>query len=285
MQNIFAKSIMNKKEFKVKQEIKLSKAIINELPFFDYAKARALIKAKDAKINGARVKDDIVLTAGDVVIVFYEQKQMAKHYNLVFIDDNVIAVDKFDNIETINSKGDSLYDELKAEYGEIYAIHRLDRRTSGLVIFARNRVAENELLTAFKNRLLDKKYHAIVKGQFNSSHAILKNYCVKDAKNSIVKVIDKPTPNAVEIITEYKVIKTIGSNSLVEITLHTGRTHQIRAHMAYIGHQVIGDGKYGVADRKDRLKLASVSLKFDLPKDYKLNYLNNQPLKVKAWFE
>lgn len=276
---------MNKKEFKVKQEIKLSKAIINELPFFDYAKARALIKAKDAKINGARVKDDVVLTAGDVVTVFYEQKQMAKHYNLVFIDDNVIAVDKFDNIETINSKGDSLYDELKAEYGEIYAIHRLDRRTSGLVIFARNRVAENELLTAFKNRLLDKKYHAIVKGQFNSSHAILKNYCVKDAKNSMVKVIDKPTPNAVEIITEYKVIKTIGSNSLVEITLHTGRTHQIRAHMAYIGHQVIGDGKYGVADRKDRLKLASVSLKFDLPKDYKLNYLNNQPLKVKAWFE
>lgn len=276
---------MNKKEFKVKQEIKLSKAIINELPFFDYAKARALIKAKDAKINGARVKDDVVLTAGDVATVFYEQKQMAKHYNLVFIDDNVIAVDKFDNIETINSKGDSLYDELKAEYGEIYAIHRLDRRTSGLVIFARNRVAEKELLTAFKNRLLDKKYHAIVKGQFNSSHAILKNYCVKDAKNSIVKVIDKPTPNAVEIITEYKVIKTIGSNSLVEITLHTGRTHQIRAHMAYIGHQVIGDGKYGVADRKDRLKLASVSLKFDLPKDYKLNYLNNQPLKVKAWFE
>lgn len=276
---------MNKKEFKVKQEIKLSKAIINELPFFDYAKARALINAKDAKINGARVKDDVVLTAGDVVTVFYEQKQMAKHYNLVFIDDNVIAVDKFDNIETINSKGYSLYDELKAEYGEIYAIHRLDRRTSGLVIFARNRVAENELLTAFKNRLLDKKYHAIVKGQFNSSHAILKNYCVKDAKNSIVKVIDKPTPNAVEIITEYKVIKTIGSNSLVGITLHTGRTHQIRAHMAYIGHQVIGDGKYGVADRKDRLKLASVSLKFDLPKDYKLNYLNNQPLKVKAWFE
>lgn len=276
---------MNKKEFKVKQEIKLSKAIINELPFFDYAKARALIKAKDAKINGARVKDDVVLTAGDVATVFYEQKQMAKHYNLVFIDDNVIAVDKFDNIETINSKGDSLYDELKAEYGEIYAIHRLDRRTSGLVIFARNRVAENELLTAFKNRLLDKKYHAIVKGQFNSSHAILKNYCVKDAKNSIVKVIDKPTPNAVEIITEYKVIKTIGCNSLVEITLHTGRTHQIRAHMAYIGHQVIGDGKYGVADRKDRLRLASVSLKFDLPKDYKLNYLNNQPLKVKAWFE
>lgn len=276
---------MNKKEFKVKQEIKLSKAIINELPFFDYAKARALINAKDAKINGARVKDDVVLTAGDVVTVFYEQKQMAKHYNLVFIDDNVIAVDKFDNIETINSKGDSLYDELKAEYGEIYAIHRLDRRTSGLVIFARNRVAENELLTAFKNRLLDKKYHAIVKGQFNSSHAILKNYCVKDAKNSIVKVIDKPTPNAVEIITEYKVIKTIGSNSLVEITLYTGRTHQIRAHMAYIGHQVIGDGKYGVADRKDRLRLASVSLKFDLPKDYNLNYLNNQPLKVKAWFE
>ena len=269
----------------MKQEIKLSKAIINELPFFDYAKARALINAKDAKINGARVKDDVVLTAGDVVTVFYEQKQMAKHYNLVFIDDNVIAVDKFDNIETINSKGDSLYDELKAEYGEIYAIHRLDRRTSGLVIFARNRVAENELLTAFKNRLLDKKYHAIVKSQFNSSHAILKNYCVKDAKNSIVKVIDKPTPNAVEIITEYKVIKTIGSNSLVEITLHTGRTHQIRAHMAYIGHQVIGDGKYGVADRKDRLRLASVSLKFDLPKDYKLNYLNNQPLKVKAWFE
>lgn len=276
---------MNKKEFKVEQEIKLSKAIISELPFFDYAKARALINAKDAKINGARVKDDVVLTAGDVVTVFYEQKQMAKHYNPVFIDDNVIAVDKFDNVETINSKGDSLYDELKAEYGEIYAIHRLDRRTSGLVIFARNRVAENELLTAFKNRLLDKKYHAIVKGQFNSSHAILKNYCVKDAKNSIVKVIDKPTPNAVEIITEYKVIKTIGSNSLVEITLHTGRTHQIRAHMAYIGHQVIGDGKYGVADRKDRLKLASVSLKFDLPKDYKLNYLNNQPLKVKAWFE
>lgn len=276
---------MNKKEFKVKQEIKLSKAIISELPFFDYAKARALINAKDAKINGARVKDDVVLTAGDVVTVFYEQKQMAKHYNPVFIDDNVIAVDKFDNVETINSKGDSLYDELKAEYGEIYAIHRLDRRTSGLVIFARNRVAENELLTAFKNRLLDKKYHAIVKGQFNSSHAILKNYCVKDAKNSIVKVIDKPTPNAVEIITEYKVIKTIGSNSLIEITLHTGRTHQIRAHMAYIGHKVIGDGKYGVADRKDRLRLASVSLKFDLPKDYKLNYLNNQPLKVKAWFE
>ncbi len=276
---------MNKKEFSVKQETKLSKAIINELPFFDYAKARALIKNKDARVNGVRVKEDIVLNGGDVVTVFYEQKQVSKHYNLVYSDDNVIVVDKFDNIETVNFKGDSLFDELKAEYGEIYAVHRLDRRTSGLVIFARNRTADEELLTAFKDRLLDKKYHAVVKGKFNSTHAVLKNYCVKDAKKSLVTVMDKPTPNSVEVITEYKVLKTIGSNSLVEITLHTGRTHQIRAHMAYIGHHVIGDGKYGVADRKERLKLASVSLKFNLTDSFKLSYLNKKSFKTKAWFE
>ena len=122
--------------------------------------------------------------------------------------------------------------------------------------------------------------------------ALLSDFLVKNEKQNRVYVSSKKTPDSKTIKTRYTVLKTYGKMSLVEVELLTGRTHKIRAHMAYIGHPLVGDGKYGTnALNKDiPLKwqaLCSYKLKFDFTTDSgSLDYLNGKEYKVdKVWFE
>lgn len=121
--------------------------------------------------------------------------------------------------------------------------HRLDRNTTGLIIFAKNQLSLKILLEKFKNHEITKLYKCKVYGTFNKKQAILKSYLFKDSKKSIVYISDKSEKGFKEIITEYKVLEQNNEKnySILEITLHTGKTHQIRAHLAHIGHPIIGD--------------------------------------------
>ncbi len=123
--------------------------------------------------------------------------------------------------------------------------HRLDRNTSGIVIFAKNAESLNILLEKFKHHEITKFYKCKVYGLLSKKHDILTAYLFKDSKKSLVLIRDKIEKGFREIITEYKVLEeNISLNySILEVILHTGRTHQIRAHLAHIGHPIIGDRK------------------------------------------
>lgn len=200
----------------------------------------ALLRSRDIKINGVRTAKNIKVSVGDEVVYYTTPAQEGKlSHNVIYSDENIIVCDKFSGVST-----EGLLSELCAS-GEYYAVHRLDRNTEGLIIFARNRAAEKELLAAFKDRRIKKTYLALVKDGFRKDEDCLTAYLCKDEKTSLVKISDVPRTGYVRIITEYKVIERGEGLALVQIKLHTGRTHQIRAHMAHIGCPILGDEKYG----------------------------------------
>ncbi len=182
---------------------------------------------------------------------------------------------------------DSLKEKLEITYAEktFFAVHRLDRNTLGLVVFALNQQVQAELEKAFKEKYINKFYHTIVVGRPKTPSATLKAFLFKDAKKSLAIISPVAKTGYLPIETRYKLLKTKGELSLLEVQLITGRTHQIRAHLAYEKMPVLGDGKYGVnaINKKYKQKwqlLANVMLQFNFPKNSPLNYLNKQTIKL-----
>ena len=200
-----------------------------------------LLKDKEIKVNGKKVSTDVWLETGDVVQYYLTAKQQSRvAFYPVFEDENVCVVDKESGVNSA-----AVFAELSRR-GEYYFIHRLDRNTRGLLVFAKTRFAESELLSAFHNHCLEKTYHALVFGVPKQSRAVLTAYLKKDENNSLVQIYDTPVKHSEEIITEYKnAQKQADGTWLVEIKLHTGKTHQIRAHLAHINCAIVGDMKYG----------------------------------------
>ena len=234
-----------------------------------------LLKSKDIKVNGKRVSGDITLYKGDVVCYYLTAKQAEKPaFYTVYEDENVLIVDKESGVNS-----EAVFSSLARER-ECYFIHRLDRNTKGLIAFALNEKTEKALLNAFKERAAEKKYHALCFGTFAKNQEILTSYLKKDAEKSLVKIYDKPINGGEKIITEYQVLqKHDNGTTAVEVTLHTGKTHQIRAHLAYIGCPIVGDMKYGdTAKNREanatRQQLVSKYLRFHLGGE--LSYLNEK---------
>lgn len=261
------------KKFTVKENCTLKQFTDFNYPQGAFA-LTALLKKRDIKVNGLRVGSDVRLSAGDEVVYYTtpSQESAATHYT-VFADENICICDKFSGVTS-----EGLLSELSAER-EIYAVHRLDRNTQGLIVFARSAEAEGELLSAFRQRRIQKTYLALCKNGFVQEKAVLKGWLKKDVNQAYVRVYDRPTEGAAQIVTEYNVKERRGDIALAEIALHTGKTHQIRAHMAHIGCPVLGDEKYGDNALNGkygarRQRLVAKYLRFDLCG--KLAYLNGK---------
>lgn len=227
---------------------------------FTYADVNKMLRNKDVKVNGKVERNNVLLCCGDKVVFYYQNTMLEKKYEIVFQDEQVLIVYKFAGIETAGEKGlESILN--------VIAVHRLDRNTEGLIVFAKNQSSAKLLEKAFKHNLVHKFYLAEVVGCFQTDKQY-NAFLVKDSENSNVKIYDKEIKGAVAISTRVKTVKAGSESSLVEVELLTGKTHQIRAHLAYLGHPIIGDGKYGKNENNKKFqvfkqKLACFLIKFD----------------------
>lgn len=226
------------------------------------------------RLNGKHVRDGSVkISEGDTLKLyfkdeFFEKTPSDERYKnikiepvIIYEDENIILADKPQGMcvhEDETGSGVTLIDCIKSylwrkgEYNpeneQSFApalCNRIDRNTKGIVIAAKNAEALRIMNEKIKNREVEKFYICAVYGVMDKKHDTLKAFLRRDEKNKQVYIYDEPKPDARTIITEYTVMKEGKKSSLLDIQLHTGRTHQIRAHMAHIGHPLIGDGKYG----------------------------------------
>ena len=247
------------------------------------------LRKKDIRINDIKINENKMVHYGDNITVYIVDELLYKNTNIekVYEDNNILVVNKPHGIEVTGNN--SLTSTLEKEYTYIAPCHRLDRNTTGLVLFAKNEESLNILLNKFKNHEIEKHYLAKVYGIPKVNSQNLKAYLFKDNKKSLVYISDISKKGYVPIETSYTLLdkNTKENYSILDIELHTGKTHQIRAHLAHIGLPIIGDGKYGIneVNKKFGCKiqlLCSYILKFNFNADSGiLNYLNHKKIVLK----
>lgn len=277
------------------------------------------IRTKRIKLNGKRAEISTRLTEGDVLAFYvnddllcpskpkYDFLSAPAKLNIVYEDSNIILVNKPEGLivhPDNNEYRDSMimriqhylydkgeYEPLKEASFKPALVNRIDRNTGGIVIAAKNSEALRILNEKLKNREIDKYYLCIVHGVPKKKQDILTAQLEKFEDHNIVSVTKNKTENSRVIKTQYSVVAVNGNLSLLKIKLLTGRTHQIRAHMASIGYPLLGDGKYGFnnADKKrgfSHQALWSYKLTFSFKESGgMLDYLNGKSFSVTdIWF-
>ena len=235
---ILYNSDMEKITFTVDKDMRLVDALTGK--GFSFGQANKLVKNKDVRVNGEKVSTNIKVCSGSEIIAFYsgEVAPNEQQIEVVFEDQNILVVNKPDGIEVEGKAG-------VAERLGALAVHRLDRNTTGLLVLAKNPSAQQALLQAFRQKLVEKRYLAEVVGATNFHNQKLSAFLVKNAEESKVKIFSSPVKGGVKISNIFNTVKSSTGASVVEIELLTGKTHQIRAYLAFLGHPIIGDGKYG----------------------------------------
>ena len=269
---------------------KLDKFVLDNIPYLSSGSFYKLLRNKDIRINGKRINQNIELNIDDEVVV-YAPKKLLDEYNkidIIYEDENILIINKPSNIEvtgsfSLTTKVQNIY---KDALFKPMPCHRLDRNTTGLVLFAKNQLSLDILEKKFKNHEIEKHYRALVYGIPKIKSQKLEAYLFKDRKKSTVYISTEYKKGYQKIITNYTLLESYNNTSLLDVEIETGRTHQIRAHLAHIGHPIIGDGKYGINKVNKQF-----GYKYQLLCHYKivfsfttesgiLEYLNNKTIEL-----
>lgn len=272
------------------------------------------IRNKCVKVNGVRAKENTVILPGDVITYYISDEffvsrkpdftSLSSNVTVVYEDENILIADKPAGVSVQpdeKQENNTLIDNIKGylyKKGEYNPdnensfspalCNRIDRNTSGLVISAKNAEALRIMNAVIKDRDVEKTYLAAVHGKLDKKEDTVTLFLEKNASENMVRVYKKANSITKTAVTGYKVIAETKDLSLLEVHLITGRTHQIRATFASLGHPLLGDGKYAV-NKDDRQKgynyqqLCSYTLKFVFKSDRGiLNYLNGKTFKAKT---
>ena len=248
--------------------IRLDKALA-ELAEISRSKAATLIKAGNISVGGKAIMEtDYKLQENDEIIMDYVKVPRPEiqgadiPINIVYEDDHIIIIDKQVGLTVHPGAGnhtDTLVNALVNYYGKSLSalggedrpgiVHRLDRDTSGLMVVAKTDDAHAKLSEAIADRKVKRIYTALVWGNMNPESGTIETNIIRSNKDR-TRMMVTDYPNGKVAITHYKMIKSFGYVSMVECQLETGRTHQIRVHMSYKKHSLVGDQTYGANSRK-----------------------------------
>ena len=284
--SLFMKKLIVSKKYDGK---KLNKFLLDNIQGLSFGLFCNTLRKKDIKVNGKRINKDITIFDGDEILLYISDELLNSKtsiiLDIIYEDDNILIINKPANIEVTgnNSLTTFVHKNYSNSSFKPMPCHRLDRNTTGLILYAKKEDALNILLEKFKNHEIEKHYLALVYGTPSVDYKRVESYLFKDNKKSMVYISDTPKKGYVKIITSFSVLERRSDNtSLLDVEIETGKTHQIRAHLAYMGYPIIGDGKYGKNEinklfNKKYQMLCSYSLKFNFKTDSGiLNYLNSK---------
>ncbi len=298
---------------------RLDRFVLKAVPRLPQSMMYKAIRNKRIKLNGRRAEISSRLCEGDTVQMYLNDEffdsvpetefmSVSSALNIIYEDDNIMLLDKKNGMvvhEDDDNTADTLINRVKRylyEKGEYdpgaensfapALCNRLDRNTGGIVIAAKNAESLRILNQKIRDREIEKYYLCVTVGVPPKRADTVTAYLEKDSASNTVKVTDRKSGTNKTIVTSYRIIRNNGSLALVEIKLGTGRTHQIRAHMAHIGCPLLGDGKYGInrINREYKVKtqaLYSYRLKFAFSSESGcLDYLDGKEFRAdRVWFE
>jgi len=291
---------------------RIDKFLAKAMPKLPKSMMYKLIRKKDIKINGKRCEISTILKDGDIVAIYVKDElSESKSHDLSFMnvtpildivyeDENILIVFKPVGIDSHSGSGSSdtlinrikryLFDkkeylpDMESSFAPALC-SRLDRNTSGIVTAAKNAAALREINLAIQNGKIRKIYQCITISPPPKGADIICAYHQKNSSENLAIISDTPKNGFKPIKTGYRLITEKKGLSLLEVTLFTGRTHQIRAHLAHIGAPLLGDGKYGDPAVNKRFgifsqQLCATALEFEIPENSQLCYLNK--IKISA---
>lgn len=245
------------------EKIRLDHLLVKQHPEYNRSSLQTFIKSGYVTVDGkvatkpnSKFEPDVKIT-----LVVPTTPQVAERPPVIYEDDNILVLNKPQGLLSM-AKGEYCPETTLEDYGLL--VHRLDRDTSGVVILAKNPETQKMLRKQFQDRKTHKTYYAIVEGRPKLDAALIDLPIARNLKRPTTFQVDQ---NGKESQTYYKVLKSNGEYSLLELKPKTGRTHQLRVHLKYLGHPILGDVVYGNAGAKNstRLFLHAGELEISIP--------------------
>ncbi|MEG3029581.1 MAG: RluA family pseudouridine synthase [Oscillospiraceae bacterium] len=300
--------------YKNKKSARLDTFLQDTYPLFTIGTINKFLRQNKIKVNGVKPAANTKLSINDKITLYTDDcyletptkdtafKFSGKNLEVIYEDDNILVVNKPSGIPVVDSDWNTFDTLVNRVLNHYYLLdkqlsftpalcHRIDTGTQGLVILAKSQQALDFMVELFKDKGLEKSYICVVAGAMKAQNSIEKAYLIKSPREGYVTISQsKKNENSKPIETHIHSVSRYGNYSLLDVGLVTGRTHQIRAHLAYLNMPILGDSRYGdnALNRKLKLKyqlLCSYKIKFGSIDDENFKYLSGKVITCKdPWF-